>query len=350
MKIDDILELENMINLLLCLQIGKEQHYELGQYLRRRYNGLLNQTDYSKDTVYVRSTDVDRTLMSALSNLAGLFPPSPDEIWHPQLPWQPIPVHTLPERMDHVLSAKRTCPMYDFTLKKYKTSAEYRAMLKRYKPLFQYLTKHTGKHIDSFTAVQNLYNTLWIEDLYNLTLPEWTKPVYPDGDMKWIATRSFATATNTKTLARLKTGFLLSEILDRFRNKTMGELLPNRSMWVYSAHDTTIANVLNTLGMFELHSPPYRACIMIELRLINDVPYIQIFYKNTTNENPPAMHIPNCGQLCPLENMYKLYEDVLPTNDFVTECRISMLMMTYEEADFGGTETGMFMSNRKMYK
>lgn len=322
------------------MQIGKEQHYELGQYLRRRYEPLLNTTDYSKDIVYVQSTDVDRTLMSAQSNLAGMFPPSPNTQFHENLPWSPIPVHTLPERMDMILSAKKPCPMYDFTLKKYKNSEEYLEMLKRYKPLFKYLSKHTGKHIDSFTAVQNLYNTLWIEDLYNLTLPDWTKSVYPEGDMKWIAARSFATATSTKTLARLKSGFLLSEILDRSRNKTMGILSPNRRMWVYSAHDTTVANVLNTLGLFELHSPPYRACIMIELRLVNDKPYIQVFYKNTTDENPPAMHIPNCGQLCALEDMYKTYEDVLPTNDHTTECRISMMTMTYEEADFGSAETG----------
>lgn len=70
--------------------------------------------------------------------------------------------------------------------------------------------------------------------------------------MQWIAARSFATKTATPQLARLKAGFLLKEILMRFKNKTESVLKPNRSMWVYSAHDTTIGNVLNSLGVFEV--------------------------------------------------------------------------------------------------
>ena len=70
--------------------------------------------------------------------------------------------------------------------------------------------------------------------------------------MQWIANRSFATKTITPKLARLKGGFLLKDILDRFTNKSLGILSPNRQMWVYSAHDTTVANLLNTLNIFEV--------------------------------------------------------------------------------------------------
>jgi lysosomal acid phosphatase len=150
-----------------------------------------------------------------------------------------------------------------------------------------------------------------------------------------ISARSFATNTYTPELARLKTGPLLKEILDRSTNKTIGKLSPNRSMWVYSAHDTTVANVLNTLGLFEYHNPPYRACIMIELRQIQKKPYISIFYKNTTDE-PVAMYIPNCGPLCPLEKMYDLYEAVLPKN-LEQECQLSLLSMPYVDVDFDST-------------
>lgn len=87
---------------------------------------------------------------------------------------------------------------------------------------------------------------------FSNSLPDWTKSVYPSGDMKWIATRSFQTGTITPQLARLKSGFLLREILNRFTQKTKSKLTPNRSLWIYSAHDTTVANVLNTLGLFEV--------------------------------------------------------------------------------------------------
>jgi len=51
----------------------------------------------------VQSTDVDRTLMSAQSNLAGLYEPFGDDVWNDQIKWQPIPVHTIPEQFDAVI-------------------------------------------------------------------------------------------------------------------------------------------------------------------------------------------------------------------------------------------------------
>lgn len=40
--------------------------------------------------------------MSAYSNLAGLYPPTEGEMFDPSLKWQPIPVHTRPEKEDNV--------------------------------------------------------------------------------------------------------------------------------------------------------------------------------------------------------------------------------------------------------
>jgi lysosomal acid phosphatase len=47
--------------------------------------------------------------MSAESNLAGLYPPV--AAWQPGLVWQPIPVHTIPEKMDNVSNIKKVCPI-----------------------------------------------------------------------------------------------------------------------------------------------------------------------------------------------------------------------------------------------
>lgn len=63
----------------------------MGLYLRRRYNDLLG-AKYSPNKVYVQSTDVDRTLMSAEACLSGLFIPTEEEQWNKQIMWQPVPV------------------------------------------------------------------------------------------------------------------------------------------------------------------------------------------------------------------------------------------------------------------
>lgn len=150
-----------------ALQLGKQQHYNLGKWLRSRYNNLISDK-YSKDAVFIRSTDVDRTLMSAEADLAGLFPPSQDQVWNPNVLWQPIPVHTIPESMDGLLAAKRSCPTYDYALKKYKKSEDFVRLNKRFQGLYDYLTEHTGRKVDSPTGANNLYNNLFIENLYNM--------------------------------------------------------------------------------------------------------------------------------------------------------------------------------------
>lgn len=67
-----------------------------------------------------------------------------------------------------------------------------------------------------------------------------------------LAAKSFQTNTSTPELARLKSGFLIREILNRFTNKIESKLMPDRSIWIYSAHDSTIASVLNSLALFEV--------------------------------------------------------------------------------------------------
>ncbi|XP_023293172.2 prostatic acid phosphatase isoform X1 [Lucilia cuprina] len=313
--------------------IGKQQHYHLGQWLRKRYGSLLSDT-YNKDEIYIRSTDVDRTLMSALSNLAGLYEPVKKDVWNPEIHWQPIPVHTQLEKSDPVLAGKAPCPAYEYALSALKNSPEMQALNDRYAYLYNYLTKYTGMTVDSLEYVQRINNTLFIEELYNKTLPEWTKKVYPSTDMTYIADFTFSLSTYTRQMARLKAGPLIKEMLERFVDKSKGKLNPNRSLWIYSAHDTTVANVLNTLKLYDLHSPPYIACIMLELRLDEKLqPYVSIFYKNTTAE-PEPLYIPDCGVACPLNQMFNIYSDILP-KDWESECKLSTLMMTYEEANVG---------------
>lgn len=76
--------------------------------------------------------------------------------------------------------------------------------------------------------------------------------MFPGGVMKLLAEQWFEHLTGTTELKRLRSGFLIKEILDRFKNKTLSNLTPDRTLWLYSAHDTTLAFVMNSLGVLKV--------------------------------------------------------------------------------------------------
>lgn len=49
-------------------RIGKQQHYLMGQYMRKRYSSLLGDGSYSPNLVYIRSTVIN----SVASNVFNL--------------------------------------------------------------------------------------------------------------------------------------------------------------------------------------------------------------------------------------------------------------------------------------
>ncbi|GMR51179.1 hypothetical protein PMAYCL1PPCAC_21374, partial [Pristionchus mayeri] len=67
-------------------KVGMTQQYRLGQWIRARYGKFLGET-WNKDAVYIRSSDYNRTLMSAQAALAGLFPPLQDDQFEPSIGW-----------------------------------------------------------------------------------------------------------------------------------------------------------------------------------------------------------------------------------------------------------------------
>jgi hypothetical protein len=78
------------------------QQYRLGRYLRKRYDKFVSPI-FVAGQVRVISSDMDRTIMSVESNLAGFYQPiNATENWHPDLPWSPVPFRTIPKYEDKV--------------------------------------------------------------------------------------------------------------------------------------------------------------------------------------------------------------------------------------------------------
>lgn len=118
----------------------------------------------------MQSSNKDRTLISAAANLAGLFPPDKDQIWNDEIPnWLPIPIHTIPEELDHILASERPCPRYKEARKEQFTSHEFMANCNQAKEHMKTIEENSG--LKNITCMQMfmVWDTLNAQISANLT-------------------------------------------------------------------------------------------------------------------------------------------------------------------------------------
>lgn len=142
---------------------------ELGKYLRKRYYQLLGDGKYSQDKVYVRSSDYDRTMMSAAANLLGFFPTETNEIWTDEIQWRPIPIHTVPLHLDHIVGLERPCARYDKAFKDILNSTEFKEAKNKINRYFEIMIKNSGCVTATIGDAYSIWDTLQVQRFENLT-------------------------------------------------------------------------------------------------------------------------------------------------------------------------------------
>lgn len=131
--------------------------------MAKRYHSLIG-TIYNPNKIYVRSTDVDRTIASALSNMAGMFPPQRHQVWNSDIPWQPIPVHAVPGVIDYVMHTP-PCPAFDKAKNDLMKTPRFKRIIEAAEPLFKYLSRKEGINVTSIEKAFVISDTLYIENL-----------------------------------------------------------------------------------------------------------------------------------------------------------------------------------------
>lgn len=187
---------------------------------------------YTPELITARTTDYSRTKMSLLLVLAGLFPPKSIQKWNYDLNWQPIPITYVPWTEDNIL-LPMDCPLYVFKKHKlyvnkfalnsykilnltvYRYVEEYQRVLRtpeviqkmnEFSEMNSNLTKWSGKNISTPLDMYSLYNVLMAEWMMNLPLPEWTRSVFPDGQLKDGIIYSYEVSNLNTKLKRLSGG------------------------------------------------------------------------------------------------------------------------------------------------
>lgn len=305
--------------------IGMRAHYDLGTRLRARYvdSGFLP-SSYHPDDIYVRSTDIDRTLVSAISQLAGLYPPGTatnsdvrirygkdplheNEGGLPHL-FQPIPVHSESKWKDSLLLPGNVCPRHQMLMEGKMRDPKFLEVVRKNADFLEQARKISGFTGKEFTLLDldHLSDTWTCFAAHSVPLP---KDATPDivGKARNLSNWLLTFGNEGLDVNRMRAGTILYEIKKHMAaavHRDKGELSPElkkedygKKFVLFSAHDTTVAATLAALRSFNGVYPPYNSTLIWELFKENSGELsVRVEYNNE------ALILPGClGEYCPLK-------------------------------------------------
>ena len=260
--------------------IGMHQEYALGNKLRHRYvdQEKLLPKSYQPGTLYVRSSGVDRTIMSAESFLVGLYPPGTGPLLNlpflakqPALPcrYQPIPIYTMPHDQDRLLIPENTTVgnFEEMLDKEVASTPEWKNKMKELQPHLPAWKKALGvpenqpSHIwDSFLMSNG--NLLYIYQLKHVSLPS----SLSKSDVAALIDAgnwSLVSIFKSPVIGKATEGALLREIAQHLEEATQHKT--TLKYILYAAHDSTVMGLMSAMGVPLDRQPPYASDVNIAL-------------------------------------------------------------------------------------
>lgn len=268
---------------------GMRQEYELGAQHRQAYieQYRLLPSHYDSESMYVRSTDVNRTLMSAQSFLMGLYPLGTGPAFALPKAFQPIPIHTVSRSNDDLVpdpdhqELKQLFQRYVFT------TPEWKKETARWQTHFPAWSAATGEKITSLEQLRSIADALFISELHHAPLPpklsrQDVQEIIQTG--KWVLAAIF----KPKPVGDAIGGPVVKLIV----NYLQQGIAPGAKCHyvLLSAHDTTLLAVMSALGV-PLSMPPHYASDL-NFAVYETAPQHYLI-KVTYNGEPVT--IPACG-------------------------------------------------------
>lgn len=299
---------------------GKLHSYQVGQYLRRRYNDLLSKL-YLRDEVQVRTTNFERTKMTALCVLAGLYPPEELQQWHPSLMWQPIPYDTLPVETDD-LHYWYNCPRYLWLRNQMYKMPDIQKRLKNYQDLFKTLSEYTKTNITTPEDVFYLDNLFQALANVGVAQPKWASALSPQ--IREMTKIEYGIEFYTDELIQIATGILMSDFVNDMAAIVDGAHIEPK-MRIFSGHENNVAALMAAARAFRPHQPGYGSTVSLEFRKhIETGRYgVAVVYAPEPNKPEKVLKIMGCGDrdFCDYDTFLGLTKNILmKREDFLVRC------------------------------
>ncbi|XP_045521262.1 venom acid phosphatase Acph-1-like [Pieris brassicae] len=311
---------------------GKRRAYQIGKFIRQRYGsqgyGLLSNI-YLQDEIMLRSTDKERTKMTAQMAMAAVYPPDSEQQWDDGLGkvWQPVPYTAVPLKEDY-LRYYSNCKRFKDLMAIAKSESLYQEF-RPYTELFKLVQTTTGK---DFSEDPLLFETLF--DLFKsqvslgLDIPNWAKPVLPKlGEAAKLAYRLYY---RTEEMRRLGGGVILNDFIETALDIINGKNVTKR-FHMYSAHDFNIGSLMEVTGIskHEQPVPEYGAVFGLELfrsRVTGDFSVLPIYLAKAGESSLQKLHFTYCdasGSYCNFDKFRNsTRHQLLPEWEFYSICDI----------------------------
>lgn len=268
--------------------VGMQQLYELGKRLRRKYveeSPFLSST-FSPAEVYVRSTNIVRTIESAKCLVAGLFQQKQKEIVH---------ILTTEAESEILYPNYHGCKLLKLLgSHRWAESSTRPDIAADLQSIQSELGIAAHQHVD-FILIRD---DMVARETHGLPCPPvldtWRNTV----EQRAVDMMCHIYEPSKRENLQLCVGPLLHTMLSNIEDKLQGTSSePNRKLFLYSAHDTTLIPCLMALGVFDMRWPPYAADITLELHQHQQTKeaFVKVSYIGQD------LLIPGCsGVYCPL--------------------------------------------------
>ncbi|CAK1588888.1 unnamed protein product [Parnassius mnemosyne] len=279
--------------------VGKRRSFEMGKFIRRRYDGLIS-PQYNSSELYLRSTDSTRAKMTALTAMAGVYPAEGQE-WIEDINWVPVPYTTLPAKYDYNL-AVLNCP----TLTMAKMNGSNSPKMEQYHDSFDQFGQYAS------ALKQEPLLTYMTYDLYcsqiSLGLPLKPKLQETLPEIKAAAGEAIDLLFGDDNYIALQAGPFLKDFFDQTSNVLAGR--DTQRLRIYSAHDVSVYSWMAVSRVRPKQGvPPYNAVFALELRRVVKTGQFVVLpvYVSSPGEPIQYLQVEGCGsELCDVDKFREL--------------------------------------------
>ncbi|XP_070536749.1 lysophosphatidic acid phosphatase type 6-like [Ptychodera flava] len=237
--------------------LGKSQMYDLGKIYKTHYIDNLKflEPTFTTEHIYVRSTNIMRTIESASCVLAGMFGETMKK-------HGPVTIYTDGPETEYLYPNAGFCKKYKAFSSAFWHNSDQVPGVARFRRQLQDIL---GMPDSMYLDLVRMRDNLAAMEAHKLPIPRYLEPLMDIIDrrateiIKYYVTKS---ESEKKEVLQVTCGQVLQMIRENIQSVDKGSY---QKFHIYSCHDTTLVSMLCGLKIFDNRWPPYAADLIFEV-------------------------------------------------------------------------------------